>query len=159
MQPGRSDATVSCLFKGGQWAAGCGAALLVLVLLLFWGLSATPLFDDGPFHGKPAPLPQREPAQTYRVLGGPRLVVYDPLPDEGAPTVALRTRRGDVRWCIKATGYDGCRVESLRFGRTVWLPFHIQPRVVGVVNWTYGSERMVWMLQLDGTLREYWYSW
>jgi hypothetical protein len=126
--------------------------------LLFWR-TWNPFIDDGPFRGQPrAEAPDRPPDQRFSLYHRFTLEVYDTVADEPAPTVLLKGEDSNVKWCIYATAYPGSSVASIRFDSWRHFPF-FQPRVLALVDWTYGHESSWWFISRDGELEQYWYSW
>jgi hypothetical protein len=87
-----------------------------------------------------------------------QLEVFPRAETDPAPTVLLRNGDGQTKWCIYATALENTQVGSIEFKsyHSGWLT---QPAVVGLVDWTYGMERTIWMIDSSGNLKEYWYSW
>ncbi len=130
--------------------------IILLVVFLGWQLAWSPIFDDGPFTGRPvAKLPTTAPTQSFPVKDF-LLEVYSPPNDGEAPIVLLRDRDKKIKWAVHAEGMEKTQVTSLEFThyRTV---FDITVR--GTVHWTFGHEGMMWIIGRDGALKEYWYSW
>lgn len=134
------------------------AAVLVITFLLLYDQSFVPMFDDGPFRGRPCTrVPSSHPDQEVRLHGGRFLVqTWDRNGRDSAPIVTLR-EHGTVRWCIYAEAYPQTRVERLRFRSR--RPIIWRDVIDASVQWTYGEERALWFIARDGTLKEYWYSW
>lgn len=146
-----------------KWGIGCGALAVVaaawVYLLVFHYFQYVPLFDDGPFSGVVRnDLPGGQPEQVLPIFEGLRLEVYARTESDPAPSVLLRAKDGAVRWCVYATGPEKTQVGSIEFlsYHSGWLT---EPAVVGVVDWTFGRERTVWLIDRNGELKEYWYSW
>jgi hypothetical protein len=144
------------------------AVVVLLIALPILGLSTllwyrtwTPWCDDGPFHGKQrTDVPAKQPDQIFSIYRGMKLYVYDPGPNEPAPTVLLKSKENKVLWCIyaEAESMPDTKVVSIRFDDYRHFPFK-RSRVIGVVNWTFGNEGAWWFIDKNGTLEEYWYSW
>lgn len=132
------------------------ATIVFFIALLAWQLPWFPVFDDGPFAGRPVAIaPTGEPIQRFPVKDFV-LEVHSPATSAEAPIVVLRNRNKKVIWAIHAEGMEKSKVTSVEFNdyRTI---FDITVR--GTVKWTYGHEGMTWIIGRDGTLKEYWYSW
>jgi hypothetical protein len=118
-----------------------------------------PFMDDGPFLGvaREAP-PQLTPKQVFPIFDGMSLEVYPRTENDPAPTVLLRNSDGTLKWCVYALGQENTQVGSIEFKdlHSGWLT---HPAAVGLVDWTYGVERTIWMIDKNGRLKGYWYSW
>lgn len=116
--------------------------------------------DDGPFVGEPVEnCAGRKPDQSFKLDDANTILVFDRTSEEKAPSVALQTKDGKLRWCILATGYEKTFVSRLRFTRLSNPIPWMRPYARGWVEWTYGRERMTWSIDKDGTLLWYRYSW
>ena len=127
---------------------------------LAWWRSWNPSFmDSGPYAGIPRNPPQGTPIQIFQIWDGNTLLIYPALSTNTDPIVALKDKTGRIQWSIEAKGKTNCHVASLRFDAYSVLAWK-SPRIVGLVDWNCGGiEKMVWKLERDGTLKEYWYSW
>lgn len=144
------------------------AFLLVIVsaaMLFVWDMRD---FDDGPdlsqpdgpYVGRPAPVPTRSPSQTYPLLSGIILETYDsPIPPgqaltEGQEAIVLaRDVGGAVKWCVYAVRSVPGEVHRVRFERhkgRYWIE--------GEATLGYASHWTWWSLRSDGRLREYTFS-
>jgi len=130
--------------------------LAVAITIFVWQRQWMPFLDDGPFKGRPVvTLPTTEPIQIFPVREFV-LEVYSSATKNESPVVLLRDRDKKIKWAVYAEGLENTRVTALNFidYRTV---FDITVR--GTVHWTFGHEVMWWMIDRDGSLKEYWYSW
>jgi len=136
-------------FAAGAWA---------LINWISWSPGA---FNDGPFHGRPrGEAPTRPPDQVFPLYHRFSLEVYNAMTNEPAPTVLLRDGNTKIKWCIYAIADDMTNtvVKTIHFRTWRHYPFK-EPRVRGLVCWTYGHEGTWWFISREGDLKEYWYSW
>ncbi len=139
-------------FVAGATVSG----IILFVVILGWQLAWSPIFDDGPFTGRPVTqLPKTAPSQSFPVKDF-LLEVYWPPNDGEAPIVLLRDRDKKIKWAVHAEGMEKTHVTSLEFTQYRSV---IDITVRGTVHWTFGHEQMLWVIGRDGTLKEYWYSW
>jgi hypothetical protein len=136
------------------------------VLVLFGGAICVgdsytrPLLDDGPFRGEPVDQPPAGISQTLVLTSRLTLLSYDPQPGQSYPVVCVVAGADPLQpasHCVRARGHDQAEVRGLYFHtahRALW-------NVVaeGTVDWTYGRERMQFLIGPTGRVREYWYSW
>jgi hypothetical protein len=116
--------------------------------------------DFGPFSGTArAVCPTINPNQKFEIYNNFSLYVYDPTIENEAPTVALKNNNGNIKWCIFVEASENLKVSKLRFSNYLNIPFFWSPRVRGRVQWTHGDESMLWFINSDGELKEYWFSW
>lgn len=140
---------------------GCGGGILLVLLVVFfvnlfpsqWALE----IDDGPFKGEErSSYPTGTANQEKKIWQGMVLKVYDKQGEDPAPTVMLQDKKGDILWCIYATGDKNTVVDKMRFQ---WASPFAKGYIRGWVDWTYGGEVMWWLIEDSGRLEGYWYSW
>lgn len=143
-------------------AIGCGIFVALIMLLgvgLIYLRSLNPFMDDGPFHGEECKqIPKNNPDQIFSIWNGMTLKSYYKKGSMKAPVVILENKDGAVLWCIYATGMEKTEVRSIRFHKSVKI-LTFRPRVIAMVDWTYGNEAAWFFIKKNGTLEEYWYSW
>ena len=138
----------------------CVLCVIFTLYFFLWWRTWNPFSDDGHFHGKPREsVPARHPDQVYSLYDRFTLEVYDATADDPAPTVLLKDKNSKIKWSIYALADDmDASVKSIRFHRWKHFPFR-EPRVFGIVDWTFGHEGAWWFISKEGELKEYWYSW
>ena len=130
--------------------------LLIAISVGYWVLKSINL-NDGPFTGVARNhCDLKNPRSTLMISPNKYLESFDPIEDEGAPTVRLMNQ-GKIKWCIYAYGLDKTNVYSIEFS-SIKKEEYDKKIIAGSVHWTFGHESAEWYLDNSGNLIEYWYS-
>lgn len=132
-----------------------GLSVLIAILLKV-SLPWIPFFDDGPFHGKPCSKEyQIETPQQFKLGSNSELEVGVSRDS----VVVIRTNEnGTHKWCQEIFGFKENDTRSLVLNKKIWLPF-LGYRAMGLVQWTYGSERTIFDFDSKGRIKKYYFSW
>jgi hypothetical protein len=111
--------------------------------------------DVGPFYGKGAQVPARNPDDTYQISGNLKLEAFDPTENQNFPIVVLRnTATKQTQWAMYVDDDPGNRL--VRFQSSFPFRYFNPARIKVEITYDTGSTgRSVWVIRKDGTFQGY----